>query len=248
MTSAADSASAPRFDEDALKRGVESVRHPLTRALLMLTFTTGIIDAVSYLALGRVFTANMTGNVVLLGFGVARSGGLPVVAPLVSLGSFLLGAGAGGAVVKWAGDRHPALVARALGIEVTLIAAAAAVAAATSVHPGGAPAYALIVLMAFAMGLRGATVRRMAVADLSTTVLTRTLTALAADSPFLGGSGTDAIRRLAAVLAMLGGALTGALLLKSTVYVPLALAAGLALATCMVYVPAALRLGRTTRP
>jgi uncharacterized membrane protein YoaK (UPF0700 family) len=48
---------------------VASVRHPLTRALLALTFTTGLIDAVSYLALGRVFTANMTGNIVLLGFG-----------------------------------------------------------------------------------------------------------------------------------------------------------------------------------
>ena len=53
------------------------MRHPLARALLVLTFTTGLVDAVSYLALGRVFTANMTGNVVLLGFGIAGSGGLP---------------------------------------------------------------------------------------------------------------------------------------------------------------------------
>ena len=54
--------------------------------LLALTFTTGIVDAASYLGLGRVFTANMTGNVVLLGFGIAGSAGLPVVAPMVSLG------------------------------------------------------------------------------------------------------------------------------------------------------------------
>jgi uncharacterized membrane protein YoaK (UPF0700 family) len=47
---------------------VASVRHPLTRALLVLTFTTGLIDALSYLGLGRVFTANMTAKVVLLGF------------------------------------------------------------------------------------------------------------------------------------------------------------------------------------
>jgi hypothetical protein len=59
----------PPFDEEAFKRGVASVRHPLTRALLALTFTTGLVDAVSYLALGRVFTANMTGNIVLLGSG-----------------------------------------------------------------------------------------------------------------------------------------------------------------------------------
>ena len=80
MNSMAGSPSAPRFDEAAIKRGAASVRHPLTRALLVLTFTTGLIDAVSYLALGRVFTANMTGNVVLLGFGIAGIGGLPVVA------------------------------------------------------------------------------------------------------------------------------------------------------------------------
>ena len=86
----------PRFDPESLRQAARSIRHPLARALLVLTFTTGLVDAVSYLALGRVFTANMTGNIVLLGFGIAGSGGLPVVAPLVSLACFLLGAGAGG--------------------------------------------------------------------------------------------------------------------------------------------------------
>jgi uncharacterized membrane protein YoaK (UPF0700 family) len=61
-----------------------------------MTFTTGLVDAVSYLGLGRVFAANMTGNIVLLGFGIAGSAGLPVVAPLVSLGAFLAGSAAGG--------------------------------------------------------------------------------------------------------------------------------------------------------
>jgi hypothetical protein len=75
MNSMAGSGSPPHFDEAALKRGAGSLRHPLARALLALTFTTGLVDAVSYLALGRVFTANMTGNVVLLGFGIAGSGG-----------------------------------------------------------------------------------------------------------------------------------------------------------------------------
>lgn len=92
MNSMAGSAGIPRFDEAALRRGAGSVRHPLARALLALTFSTGVVDAVSYLALGRVFTANMTGNVVLLGFGIAGGDGLPVVAPMVSLGAFLVGA------------------------------------------------------------------------------------------------------------------------------------------------------------
>jgi uncharacterized membrane protein YoaK (UPF0700 family) len=231
------------FDEAALKRGVASVRHPLTRALLALTFTTGLIDAVSYLALGHVFTANMTGNIVLLGFGIAGSGGLPVVAPIISLAAFLVGAGAGGALVKRIGERHPALVARALGIEVCLIATAAAVTAVASVHPGDALAYVLIALMASAMGVRNAAVRHIAVPDLTTTVLTMTLTGLAADSRPAGGSGKGSVRRLAAVLTMLAGAVCGALLLKADLFAPLALAAALALATWLVYVPAAVRLG-----
>src|SRR5438067_11522324 len=108
MNPVARSAHARRFDEEALKRGVASVRHPLTLALLALTFTTGIVDAVSYLALGRVFTANMTGNVMLLGFGIAGSGGLLVLAPVISLASFMLGAGTGGLLASSLSHRHAA--------------------------------------------------------------------------------------------------------------------------------------------
>jgi Protein of unknown function (DUF1275) len=83
-----------------------SPRHPLSLVLLTLTFSTGLVDAVSYLGLGHVFTANMTGNIVLLGFGIAGSGGLPVLAPIVSLVSFLVGAGAGGTLGKHLADRQ----------------------------------------------------------------------------------------------------------------------------------------------
>src|SRR5260221_14664909 len=109
MSEMATPAPSARFDAESLKLAARSIRHPLTRALLVLTFTTGLVDAVSYLGLGRVFTANMTGNVVLFGFGLAGSGDLPVVAPLVSLAFFVVGAGAGGALVRRAGDRHTTL-------------------------------------------------------------------------------------------------------------------------------------------
>src|SRR3954452_20761151 len=123
-------------------------QRPLTRALLVLTFTTGLVDAVSYLGLGRVFTANMTGNVVLLGFGVAGSGGLPVVAPLVSLVSFLVGAGlVGGILAKRIGDRHPAHVAGALGLEVSLLGIAALVAGVNGVAPGALSGDAVVALL-----------------------------------------------------------------------------------------------------
>jgi uncharacterized membrane protein YoaK (UPF0700 family) len=120
---------------------------------------------------------------------------------------------------------------------------AAVVAAVTTVHPGNASAYTLIVLMASAMGVRNAAVRHIAVPDLTTTVLTMTLTGFAAESRLAGGSGTGSVRRLSAVLAMLAGAIAGALLLKASVFAPLGLAAVLAIATWLVYVPAAVRLG-----
>jgi uncharacterized membrane protein YoaK (UPF0700 family) len=218
---------------------VRSIRHPLARALLVLTFSTGLVDAVSYLGLGRVFTANMTGNIVLLGFGVAGSEGLPVVAPLVSLGAFLVGSAVGGMLATATQDRHPDHVARALGIEAVLILVAAVVAAAIDVEPGTFDAGVVIALLALAMGVRNATVRKLGVPDLTTTVLTMTLTGLAADSRVAGGSGSGSVRRIAAVLAMLTGALAGALLLDISLVPPLLAAAALALLVALAYVPAA---------
>ena len=220
---------------------VRSIRHPLARALLVLTFSTGLVDAVSYLGLGRVFTANMTGNIVLLGFGVAGSEGLPVVAPLVSLGAFLAGSAAGGVLAAATRDRHPIHVARALAIETLLILAAALVAAAIDVRPDTFSGDVVIALLALAMGVRNATVRTLGVPDLTTTVLTMTLTGLAADSPVAGGSGSGSVRRIAAVLAMLAGALAGALLLEISLVPPLVLAAALAVLVVLAYVPAARR-------
>jgi uncharacterized membrane protein YoaK (UPF0700 family) len=183
----------------------------------------------------------MTGNIVLLGFGLAGSRGLPVLAPLLSLGSFLLGAVAGGLIAKRIGDSHRRHIAVALVIEFCLIAVAAALAAVVAVHPQSVSGDVVITLLALAMGVRNATVRRIGVPDLTTTVLTLTLTGLAADSPLAGGSGTGSTRRTAAVLGMLAGALCGALLLKTSIVLPLAAAAGLALLTWLVYVPAARR-------
>ena len=225
----------------AVAAPVQSLRHPLAQALLGLTFTTGLIDAVSYLGLGHVFTANMTGNIVFLGFGIAGGSGLPVLAPIVSLVAFLVGAGAGGVFAARLADRRPGLLVRALWIEVALIGAAAIVLAAVDVDPNTFASDVVIAMLALAMGVRNATVRKLGVPDLTTTVLTMTLTGLAADSRLAGGSGKGSARRTAAVVAMFAGALVGALLLKTSRALPLALAAGLALLTWLVYVPAARR-------
>ncbi len=223
-----------------------SLRHPLTRALLVLTFTTGVIDAASYLGLGHVFTANMTGNIVLLGFGIAGSGGLPVIAPLVSLAAFLAGSAMGGRMA--AGMRTRTLhLSRAMLVEIGVVLLAAALALLVDITPDRFSADLMIALLAFGMGVRNATVRKLKVADLTTTVLTMTLTGLAADSPLGGGDGEGSWRKTAAVLAMLVGAIAGALLLKVHLALVLALAATLAILTWLVLVPAVGAAERATQ-
>lgn len=215
---------------------VTSLRALVPRVLLVLTVTTGIIDAVSYLGLGRVFSANMTGNVVLLGFGIAGTGGLPVVAPLISAASFLAGAGVGGMLASRTSDRRRRQVTAALVSEVVLVAIAGGFAALVHITPDHASGDTVIALLALAMGVRNATVRGLGVPDLTTTVLTMTLTGLAADSRVAGGSGKGTARRLAAVGTMLGGAMVGAWAVKSGLVLPLAVAAGLALVALIGYV------------
>jgi uncharacterized membrane protein YoaK (UPF0700 family) len=240
--SATPAAARPDREPDAPQAAV-GVRHPLARALLLLTFSTGLVDAVSYLGLGRVFTANMTGNIVLLGFGIAGSGGLPVVAPLVSLAAFLAGSAAGGVLAARTGDRRAEHFARALWIELGLVLATAIVATLVHVRPSAVSGDVVIALLALAMGVRNATVRRLAVPDLTTTVLTMTLTGLAADSRIAGGSGHGSGRRIAAVLAMLLGAVAGALLLGISLVVPLLAAAALALFVVLAVMPSVVRAG-----
>lgn len=218
--------------------GTDSIRHPLTRTLLVLTLTTGVIDAASYLGLGRVFAANMTGNIVLLGFGIAGAGGLPVVAPLVSLLAFLSGAVAGGRMGAMLPPRA-AHLSRAMVIEIAVTALATLIAIVFDITPDRFSGDLIIALLAFAMGVRNATVRRLKVTDLSTTVLTMTLTGLAADSPLAGNDGAGSWRRGAAVLSMLAGAVAGALLLKADLALVLLAASALALLTWLVFMPAA---------
>ncbi|MER6248993.1 YoaK family protein [Streptomyces griseorubiginosus] len=199
----------------------------LVPVLLGLTVVSGLIDAVSYLGLEHVFTANMTGNVVVLGFAAAGAPGFSVAHTLTSLGSFVVGAMAGGRVaVRLRSGSRRTWARLTLAAEAVLLGVSAVVAYAA---PGAtATAYTLIAVTAFAMGLRNATVRRLGIPDLTTTVLTMTLTGLAADSRAGGGPGTRSPRRTASVVAMVVGAGAGAwLVLHHGLALPLAIAAGL---------------------
>src|SRR5436305_11200896 len=97
---------------------------PLPTLLVGLTIVTGLVDAFSYLALGHVFVANMTGNIVFLGFAVAGAPGFALAASLAALGGFLVGAWAGGALVSARGHRRGHLLRDAALVEVVLLVVA----------------------------------------------------------------------------------------------------------------------------
>jgi uncharacterized membrane protein YoaK (UPF0700 family) len=207
-------------------------------ALMVLTFNTGLIDAVSYIGLGRVFVANMTGNVVLLAFAAAGVSGLSVTRALSSLGGFLIGATIGGKLGTSlaAGSRRRLMLSA--GILEALLIFAAAVSAMGFEMRSSSPAhqlYTMIVLTALSMGLRNATVRQLGVADVTTTVLTLTLTGLAADSPVAGGSNPRPVRRIFSIIALFVGALSGAYLLRYGVALPLFVAGACVLLTTAAY-------------
>jgi uncharacterized membrane protein YoaK (UPF0700 family) len=95
--------------------------------------------------------------------------------------------------------------------------------------------YVLVAGLGLAMGIQNATARRLAVPDLTTTVLTLTLTGVAADSRLAGGPGGHPGRRLIAVLAMFTGALVGGVLvLEVDLVLPLLLAAALLAMTAAI--------------
>jgi len=207
----------------------------LLRALTVLTMVSGLVDAVCYLGLGRVFTANMTGNIVVLGFAAAGAPGFSVSGSLTSLAVFLAGAAFAGQLSLRVTSRSRLLLTAML-TEATLVCAAAVVAILASTVATGWGRYTAIGILAFAMGVRNAVIRHLAIRDMTTTVLTQTLTGLAADSSLAGGSNPRAGRRSAAVVAMLAGAVIGAALyLHTGAGLPLLVAGMVTAGTAIVF-------------
>jgi uncharacterized membrane protein YoaK (UPF0700 family) len=216
---------------------------PLPELLLILTAVTGLVDAVSILALGRVFVANMTGNVVFAGFALVGAPGFSLSASLFALAGFLAGAWGGGVMTSRIGHDRALHLRAATGIELTMVAVALLIAVAsgggaafhgTTNLAHGAAAFsdvitdALAAVLAVALGVQNAVARKLAVPDLTTTVLTMTLTGIGADSRSGRGGRALLIRRTLAVLTMLGsGALSAWLVLHVGTVLPLAVATGL---------------------
>ncbi|WP_232717361.1 YoaK family protein [Gordonia metallireducens] len=191
--------------------------------MLVLTFATGVVDAGGFLGFDTVFLGNMTGNVLILGMGAAGADGLPVLALSLALVAFIVGAGIA-SLFLGSGRRgwSPRLTA--------VLAVSASLVAGTSVLVWLQPAEHMaamfaIVMTASAMGMQAAAARNIGVADVTTVVVTSTITAWAIDMFARPSRATILNRRLAAIVTILVGALVGALLVKVALWSVFALAA-----------------------
>jgi len=220
---------------------------PLPWLLLLLSVTTGLVDAISVLGLGKVFTANMTGNIVFLGFAASGTPGFRVAPYVFAIAAFMVGALIAGRVGKHhAGSPLRRWLLTAASIEAALlwIAAAVAIGFDVATQSPGSSVNIIIALTGLAMGFRNATIRQLKVPDLTTTVLTLTITGLAADSGLAGGTNPNWARRIGSVAAIFLGAAIGAYLVThGGLVAPLILAGTLIFAgtiACMLH-PAAAR-------
>jgi uncharacterized membrane protein YoaK (UPF0700 family) len=200
LTDVRETVAPPRGSKDGL----------LPPLLVALTAVTGLVDAFSYLVLGHVFVANMTGNVVFLAFAVAGVRGFSVLASVVAIGCFAIGALVAGRLGRSLAERRELLIGVTAAVQAVIVAEAVTMTALAASPVQTGVRYALIVVLAGAMGAQNATARKLAVPDLTTTVLTLTITGIAADHRLAGATGARAARRLVSIAAMLVGALVGA--------------------------------------
>jgi len=205
---------------------VEVHRRVVLPALIVLTVVTGVVDAVSLLGLGQVFVAIMTGNVVFVGLGLAGARGVPLLEPAIALAAFLTGAAAAGRVINRRAGHRGRVLYGAVAVKLAFALGAVLIAALGLHEDSRAARLAMIVLMSSGMAVQNAGVRHLGIRDFTTTLLTLTLTGLAAESRLAGGPGGRPVRRLTSVVALAGGAFVGAALVLNVGLVwPMALVA-----------------------
>ena len=186
------------------------VEHRYTVGLLLLTVSTGAIDAVSYLALDRVFTGNMTGNVLFIGFALVGVDGIPLLNNVIALLGFVAGSIVSGRVI---GRGHAKGLPRESA--ATLLVAAgllSCLGVALVLNSKLSEVGLLIVtfLLATAMGSQVSAVKPIGNSDVTTIVVTNTVANLARDTRLGGGTNAAWLPRLLAIVAMFAGAAIGA--------------------------------------
>jgi uncharacterized membrane protein YoaK (UPF0700 family) len=216
------------------------MRSPVSRrltvtALLLLTLATGVVDAVSVLVLGHVFVANMTGNVIFLGFWFVPQTGVDLTAAVVAFTGFVAGTVIGGRLARQLDSTVRRWLVVTLSIEVVIIGAVAALAGAGVLDYRDDSKLVLIGGLAISFGIQNATARQFGIPELSTTVLTSTIVGIGFDSRLAGGTGQREKLRYAVVATMCGGAVLGATLSRVAVAPVIGLAAVIVAASAAIF-------------
>lgn len=204
-------------------------------ALLLLTFATGLADAIAILKLGHVFVANMTGNVIFLGFWFAPRSTVDLTAVVVAFPTFVAGTIFGGRLKRLFGERTRDWVTTALSIEVVLLSILSAMAGTGVCRYGDNTKLLLIGGLAMVFGLQHATARQFGIQELTTTVLTSTIVGLGVDSRLAGGTGAREKLRYGVVLTMCAGATVGATITRVAVAPVLGLAAAVVGTSMLIF-------------
>jgi uncharacterized membrane protein YoaK (UPF0700 family) len=204
-------------------------------ALLLLTFATGLADSISILVLGHVFVANMTGNVIFLGFWLAPKTSIDLTAVVVALPTFVCATILGGRLTRHFGEHTRRWLTTVFGIEIVLLLTMSILAGTGVLHYRDNTKLVLIGCLAVTFGLQHATARQFGIQELSTTVLTSTIVGLGVDSRLAGGTGARGRLRLSVVLTMCAGAAVGATMSRFVVAPVFALAAAVIAASMLMF-------------
>ncbi len=204
-------------------------------ALLLLTFATGLVDAVSVLELGHVFVANMTGNVVFLGFWLAPRTVVDVTAAVVSFACFVVGAALGGRLARHLDGDVRRWLGITLSLEVAMLLTLSTLAGAGVLDYHDNRKLILIAGLALTFGIQNSTARQFGIQELSTTVLTTTISGLGFDSRLAGGTGERQKLRYGVVLSLFLGAAVGATMTRFTVAPVIAVAAGVVATSAAIF-------------
>jgi uncharacterized membrane protein YoaK (UPF0700 family) len=204
-------------------------------ALLLLTFATGLVDAISVLVLGHVFVANMTGNIIFLGFWFVPGAGVDLTAAIVAFVGFLNGTVIGGRLARHLGAQTRRWLTTSLGIEVVVLVALSILAGTGVLGYHANSKLLLIVGLAVTFGVQNATARQFGIQELSTTVLTSTVVGIGVDSRLAGGTGEREKLRYSVIFAMCGGAIVGATMSRVVVAPVIALAAVVVAVSLLIF-------------
>ncbi|OCB31590.1 hypothetical protein A5676_07430 [Mycobacterium malmoense] len=204
-------------------------------ALLLLTFATGLADSISILVLGHVFVANMTGNVIFLGFWLAPRTSVDLTAVVVALPTFVCTTILSGRMSRHFADRTRPWITTVLAVEIGLLVVLAVAAGAGILQYHNNTKLIIIAILAVTFGLQHSSARQFGIQELSTTVLTSTIVSLGLDSRLAGGAGDRQALRLGVVSTMCAGAFLGATMSRFVVAPVFAVAAAVVAASLLIF-------------